>query len=318
MDGSMTDINKEPQVTVLMSTYNGELFLREQLDSIIDQQSVNVKLKVRDDGSTDNTIDILLEYADKMDLTRGKNIGVGNSFMQLVYSAGFDSDYYAFSDQDDIWMSNKLAAAIDKLSGVKGPALYASNQLLVDAEGREMHIRYDGNPGSNWEQTIRSNYMCGCTMVWNKEFQRMVCEEKRRPSEKILRKRIHDVWFSAVADLAATLIYDNETFIKYRQHKNNVVGAGMATVASRMKMWAHKIKDPGLRNGRSELCRELCRRYADIIDSDALADLEVIGAYREKKYYKKKALHDRRIINKIKNPKESEAGYKLKVLFNVL
>ena len=183
MEGNRTDMNYVPQVTVLMSTYNGEGFLREQLDSIINQQSVNVKLRVRDDGSTDNTIDTLLEYADKIDLTRGRNMGVGNSFMQLVYSAGFDSDYYAFSDQDDIWMSNKLAAAINKLDGVKGPALYASNQLLVDAGGQEMSIRYESNPGSGWEQTIRHNYMCGCTMVWNKEFQRLICEEKRRPSE---------------------------------------------------------------------------------------------------------------------------------------
>ena len=78
------------------------------------------------------------------------------------------------------------------------------------------------------------------------------------------------------------MIYDNETFIKYRQHKDNVVGAKRMTAGPRLKMWAHKLKDPGLRNGRSELCKELCRRYADMIDNDALADLEIIGNYREK------------------------------------
>ena len=112
-------INKKPTVTVLMSTYNGERFLKEQLDSILQQQDVDVRLCVRDDGSTDGTMDILLEYADAIELTIGNNFGVGNSFMSMVYSANLESDYYAFSDQDDIWMPDKLISAVDELKNIE-------------------------------------------------------------------------------------------------------------------------------------------------------------------------------------------------------
>ena len=99
------------KVAILLATYNGEKYLREQIDSILKQNGVDLTLYVRDDGSTDGTIDLLKEYvvntkAVKLDI--GKNLGVGNSFMQLLYDCPNDFDFYAFSDQDDIWDENKL------------------------------------------------------------------------------------------------------------------------------------------------------------------------------------------------------------------
>ena len=101
---------KKPSVCVLMSTYNGEQFIREQLESICSQNGVNVTLLIRDDGSKDNTLSILKSFEEKIPMrviTDGENLGPGNSFMELVYQAG-DFDFYAFSDQDDIWKNNKL------------------------------------------------------------------------------------------------------------------------------------------------------------------------------------------------------------------
>ena len=96
------------QVAVLMSTYNGEKYIRDQIDSILSQIKVNVTLFIRDDGSTDSTVKIITQYTEKYSNIKfwvGENIGVGNSFMQLLYSLTDEFDYYAFSDQDDIWLN---------------------------------------------------------------------------------------------------------------------------------------------------------------------------------------------------------------------
>ena len=120
-----------PTVCVYMSTYNGEKFLQQQIDSIFQQKNVNVTLLVRDDGSTDRTVDIIKAQKQKIVLLEGMNIGAENSFMELLYYEQ-DADYYAFSDQDDVWMPDKLCTAIGKLVGVKGAGLYACNLYYTD------------------------------------------------------------------------------------------------------------------------------------------------------------------------------------------
>ena len=104
---------KPEKIAVLMSTYNGEEFLRDQIESILNQEKVNVTLYVRDDGSSDRTVEILSSYEEqgKLKLICGKNCGVGNSFMHLLYTSDQDFDFYAFSDQDDIWLPDKLYSA---------------------------------------------------------------------------------------------------------------------------------------------------------------------------------------------------------------
>lgn len=133
------------KVAILMSTYNGSRYLSEQIDSILCQEGADVTLYIRDDGSSDQTIDIIKKYAKKYQniiLTTGQNVGVGNSFMQLVYDCPDDFDYYAFSDQDDIWLKEKLKVAIDNIKQKDTPTLYASNQMLVDENGKQISLRY--------------------------------------------------------------------------------------------------------------------------------------------------------------------------------
>lgn len=100
-------------ILVLMSTFNGEKFIREQIESILAQENVNIKLLVRDDGSTDKTLDILNEYKNKGKLNYyiGKNLGPQLSFMHLLQNAPY-CEYYAFADQDDVWLKDKLSTAI--------------------------------------------------------------------------------------------------------------------------------------------------------------------------------------------------------------
>ena len=137
---------KIPRVLVLMSTYNGERFLEEQLDSILSQEGVDVSLLVRDDGSKDNTCQLLSDYASRNQNIKMKaceNVGFVKSFSALV---NIDADYYAFADQDDIWMPNKLATACAVLATKDNskPNLFTSNSMQIDAEGRELELFHNG------------------------------------------------------------------------------------------------------------------------------------------------------------------------------
>lgn len=256
------------KVAILMSTYNGEKYLREQIDSILFQKGVEVTLYIRDDGSSDGTIDIVKKYAQKYQniiWTIGKNVGVGNSFMQLIYDCPDDFDYYAFSDQDDIWLEDKLKVAIDNIKPKDRPALYASNQMLVDENGSQISLRYpkDYDMQNSVEAQFQINRISGCTFVFNKMLKKVLSEPVRRPTEELLRKRIHDVWVSNVAALYDGIVYDNNAYIQYRQHENNVVGAYAYGHLYDLKEKIKKIKNPAYRNGRSSISLELCRTFPE-------------------------------------------------------
>ena len=105
------------KILVMMSTYNGEKYIREQIDSILHQKDVKVDIVVRDDGSKDNTQNILKNYSSKyknIKWSQGDNVGPCKSFLELLYSSG-EYEYYAFADQDDYWYPNKLKAATEKM-----------------------------------------------------------------------------------------------------------------------------------------------------------------------------------------------------------
>lgn len=109
-------------VQVLLSTYNGETYLKQQLDSILNQKNVAVKLFVRDDGSSDGTVDILRAYAalhDNICYLCGENCGVVASFFRLFELSDPDVDFYALSDQDDVWDEDKLSIACQKLEQMR-------------------------------------------------------------------------------------------------------------------------------------------------------------------------------------------------------
>ena len=301
------------RVAVLMSTYNGEKYIKEQIDSILLQETVEVTLMVRDDGSSDRTIEIIKEYQKsngniKLDI--GKNVGVGNSFMQLVYDAGDEYDYYAFADQDDVWLHRKLINAINKIENREKPALYTSNQILVNSELEKIGMRYSAKPDTSFRQTMCQNKVSGCTMVWNKTLQKLLINTARRPTAKLLRMRIHDVWVAMVADVAGEIIYDNEGYILYRQHDNNVVGVRKPSL---IKQWIEKIKDPEQRNGRSIICKEIFNGYKDLNNPD-IAFIEMCGNYQKNANLKRKLLQDSSIIS---HTNESRVGFVVKVMTNL-
>ena len=256
------------KVAVLMSTYNGEKYLSEQIESILAQEDVDVYLYVRDDGSTDHTKDIIKKYQRKSPnilFVAGKNLGVGNSFMTLLYSASPDFDYYAFSDQDDIWLKNKIVSAVQKLKNDSIPKLYCSNQILIDKFGNHIGIRYTKDPNVSCEQSFSINHITGCTMVWNQPLQLILQDKKYRPSVQLLNNRIHDVWVGVVAGLVGNVIYDSSSYILYRQHENNVVGAKSDGPLETLESQLKKLKDSKYRNGRSRIATEVCDKFPGFV-----------------------------------------------------
>ena len=137
------------QVTVLMSTYNGKRFLKEQIESILNQSGVEVTLVIRDDGSSDGTKEILKEYGrlDNVKVLFGENEGPAMSFMSLVRGAEMETEYLAYADQDDIWLPEKLKEAVSAIGHRRERAvLYCSNQTVADEEGHGICLRYKEDP----------------------------------------------------------------------------------------------------------------------------------------------------------------------------
>ena len=211
------------KVLVLLSTYNGEKYLREQLDSVLSQEGVDVSLQIRDDGSKDGTLNILKEYSEKDNVNyyEGVNCGPSESFHDLLkHAQGYD--YYAFCDQDDVWIKDKLAKAVvclDKLDHLT-PNLYCSNLNVVDENLRFCRIchveKYNLN---NRYQGLIELFAVGCTEVFN---QKAVDLTLQYWSNKCL---MHDSWIFMICNFLGKVIYDDSPHINYRQHGGNVIGA---------------------------------------------------------------------------------------------
>lgn len=203
------------RVVVLMSTYNGERYLREQIESILNQiGEFDLSLYVRDDGSKDGTIEILREYQNEKKLKwyTGDNLGPAKSFINLLQNCGA-YDYYAFADQDDVWEKDKIQRGINVLEEQNGPALYCSNAELVDLQlislGRNV---YKTMPRTDFETVISAGGLLGCTMVFNDELKRRI--KRDRYPVMIL----HDFYMAALCvSIGGVILYDQEATMKYRQ-----------------------------------------------------------------------------------------------------
>lgn len=221
LNNSNVVVEKKTKVTVLMATYNGEKYLREQIESIKRQINVDVNILVRDDGSTDNTKNILNEYQDKGVLRwyTGEHLNVQKSFLNLLMESP-ESDYYAFCDQDDVWDDNKLYCAVEHLKNYVDdkPALYYSGLRIVDSNLNVIRTHYITDnrlPEANY---FISN-VAGCTEVFNKKLKDLV--NLATPDFVLM----HDSWIYKICLSVGGYIYaDKYAHINYRQHNLNVVG----------------------------------------------------------------------------------------------
>lgn len=208
-------------ICVLMSTFNGELFIKEQIESLLLQKDVNLSIIIRDDGSSDKTVSIIKEFVQKNNnilLYEGENLGPSKSFLKLLEIAPY-SDYYAFCDQDDVWKSDKLINALimikaEEKDGI--PVMYHSSLTLTDSNLNVLstvkvkkHSRY---------VPLVDNTAVGCTIVFNDVLRRILVS--RIPDTVSM----HDAWCNIVCSLFGKVVTDKNSYIYYRQHDNNTIG----------------------------------------------------------------------------------------------
>lgn len=271
------------KVKVLMSTYNGQKYIREQLDSILNQEGVEVSLLIRDDGSQDGTIEILSEYVEKypnIELIKGDNLGFAQSFMSLIYKANeySDFDYFAFSDQDDIWLPGKLLSAVKMLDNMNDSRmrLYFSNTMAVD----ENH-----NPlfKTHTQSTLRLDkaaslvryFILGCTMVFDKNLVEFV--SKHKPVYQVL---MHDLWIHQTCAFFGEIVYDDEPRILYRQHSSNAAGVGFSKV-KRISRLKKSLATYERRHFRELNAKNLLATYGDSLTVNDYELISVVANYRK-------------------------------------
>ncbi|WP_243114071.1 glycosyltransferase [Butyrivibrio sp. XB500-5] len=295
------------KVLVLMATYNGEKYLREQLDSILRQIGVQVRILVRDDGSTDKTIEILEEYAQKSDLEwyTGEHLNVSRGNLDLMKKASkTDYLYFAFADQDDVWDDDKLSAGINEIREFTCPALYYCGQRLVDAD-----LNLIGDHRLNAERDLKTRFIlsdfAGCTGVFNR---------------KLLEKTViydpgyilmHDTWILKIClAVGGKVIVDPEMHMDYRQHGGNSIGLNRSLLAYLKQVYQYLF----VYDVESQMI-ELAKGYSEEMVSPYKELCDWVCGYRKDR--KKKAL----LLDK-KNVDFCAKGlnltYAIKVHFNKL
>lgn len=216
------------KINILMATYNGRLYLRKQLDSILNQTFKDFRLLISDDASTDSTLKILKEYEEKDKRVEiyghQENIGITANFEFLIGKVR--SEYFMFADQDDVWEPDKIEKTFNKMQETDSDMVY-TNLEVTNSRLKTLAPSYWTLKGfdnkikkyNNFESLYLNNYVTGCTMLvkskWINEFLPL-------PQSKYI---LYDYWISLIISQSGKMAYIAEPTIKYRQHKKNQVGS---------------------------------------------------------------------------------------------
>jgi len=210
---------------VLMSTYNGERFLCEQLRSILDQLPADGLIVIRDDGSRDGTVSVVRSFLDpRIRFVLGENVGFARSFFALMKMAPRDADMYMLADQDDVWLPGKIDRAWAMVAGSgSSPFLYCSYTTLVDSSLRYIGVGGKLMPNGKLISALTDNQVTGCTAAMNAALLDLAI-----PDEAVLDGiHFHDWWLFVVATAFGGVFCDKHSGVLYRQHSRNLVGAGV-------------------------------------------------------------------------------------------
>jgi glycosyltransferase involved in cell wall biosynthesis len=211
------------KIVVLMSTYNGQRYVAEQLRSILSQLNPNDQVLIRDDGSSDGTVVEVERFADpRVSLFRGENVGFCRSFFMLMNAVPSDADLIFLSDQDDVWLPNKVARVCAVLAGKSNlPAAYSGRMILVDAELQAFGSSPEFPRGASFENALAENVLTGCAAAFNKRALALI-----REHGSIDLVHFHDWWIYLVVSAFGEIVTDSVPTVMYRQHQENVIGMG--------------------------------------------------------------------------------------------
>ncbi len=211
------------RVVVLMSTYQGEKFVAEQIESILNQLPRDGRLIVRDDGSLDRTVNIIQSFADpRIEITCGSNVGFARSFFSLMAAAPNDAEMIMLSDQDDVWLPQKIERAWQHLKDTDGvPTLYCARQQLVNETLHPIALSKRCLRPPSFQNALTENIVTGCTAAFNRDALHLALQIKMPE-----RVYFHDWWLYLVVAAFGKVIVDEEATILYRQHARNAIGRG--------------------------------------------------------------------------------------------
>ena len=282
-----------------MSTYNGEKFLAEQLQSIEDQTHKNWRLVISDDGSSDNTLAIAKQYqqkwgSDRLEVRQGPQQGFCQNFLSMACDSNIRADLYGFSDQDDVWMADKLARAVAYFNANNEsqlPRAYGSRTQIVDEALKPLGFSPEFTLPRSFRNALVQSISGVNTQVFNQATKELL---EQAGSQKVVS---HDWWlYQIVKGAGGIFYYDPNPSLLYRQHANALVGGNQSlkgkidrmlyVLNGRFKNW-NDINYTALCNIRHLLTKD----SQDILDifgtfrgaklKDRIRLLEVCGLYRQ-------------------------------------
>lgn len=260
-----------------MSTYNGEKYLEQQINSIFSQKNCDVYLYIRDDGSTDRTIKIINNFISNgasIHLNCGQNIGYERSFMELVYTVSDRFEYYAFADQDDVWMPEKVISAITMLKADGDiPALYYGMMTETDSNLVRLEKQQTFKEPLSKKMVLFQNFVQGSTIVFNNKM--LIYAQKY----KIKYSYPHDVWLPILATYIGKIFGDTNSYILYRRHEDSV------TIKMKKKYWKELMLDIFKGKIVRNYSIPLLEGYIDILEQEDLKFLEILYNYKKNKFY---------------------------------
>lgn len=264
------------KVLVLLSTYNGEKYLEQLLSSLFNQKDVDLNVLVRDDGSKDQTLSILEKYAcsKKLKYYYGDNLGYAKSFWHLLQNASDDYDYYAFCDQDDFWLDDKLISAINMMEKEENlPLLYTSNVIACDSKLNVLNKKVFNDGVLTFYQSLLKSILPGCTFVLNNKARKQVIKYNGYMES-------HDWAIYNIINAFGKVLYDQESHIKYRLHENNTLGVNNKFQYLKLKiknLFGKKI------NSRSRFAKDFFNCYGEELNIEYAKATYNLGYYKRNK-----------------------------------
>ena len=288
-------------VTILMGVWNGAEHLKAQLASFEAQTFRNWWLMASDDGSSDGSRGILRDFAESLPegrvmLVDGPRCGFSGNYLSMMARLPQDPGWLAFSDQDDIWLPDRLERGIHALAGMTGPAIYCSTTWVTnhDMTDRRLSRGCPRQPG--FRHALVQNVVAGNTMLCNAAAGRILAAAARR-TEGIVA---HDWWaYQVITGAGGQVIFDTEPTVLYRQHGRNAIGAndGLRAKMRRLRLlmqgtmarWtetnlaALEAAKPWLTEESRAQLRELVALRQSSGPLNRLRRLRALGLYRQTK-----------------------------------
>lgn len=276
------------KVLVLLATYNGEAYVREMVDSVLNQENADLHIVLSDDNSKDSTPEILAEYADKYPdkithYRSGKRFGNAQGHFMHLLQTFHDAPYMMFCDQDDVWHKDKVAVTLKRMKEIeadsKVPALVHTDLRVVDRELNEIAPSFCKNSGLDGNrmalhQLLVQNVVTGCTMMINRALAELACD--KAPTQMMM----HDWWLALVATSVGQVGFLDRATIDYRQHGNNTVGA--KNVYSPGYLWT-RLRSKSLRQSLQEAAGQaeaFCECFGEMLSPE---QRELVAAFAKTK-----------------------------------